>query len=60
MNDRNSRKSVNQINSAAISLKREDEHISTLIKNVQADNCDVNALLTLRRKIRVQIRKTKL
>lgn len=60
MNDRNSRKSVNQINSAALSLKREDEHISTLIKNVQADNGDVNALLTLRRKIRVQIRKTKL
>lgn len=60
MNDRNSRKSVNQINSAAISLKREDEHISTLIKNVQADNGDVNALLTLRRKIRVQRRKTKL
>lgn len=60
MNDRNSRKSVNQINSAALSLKREDEHISTLIKNVQADNGDVNALLTLRRKIRVQRRKTKL
>lgn len=56
----NEAKSVNQINSAALSLKREDEHISTLIKNVQADDGDVNALLTLRRKIRVQRRKTKL
>lgn len=55
----NKAKSINQINRAALSLKKEDEHISTLINNVKADDGDVNALLTLRRKIREQRKKTR-
>lgn len=56
----NEAKSVNQINRAALALKKEDEHITTLINNVKADDGDINALLTLRRKIRQQRDKTKL
>lgn len=55
----NEAKSANQINRAAQSLRKEDEHISTLINNAKADGGDVKALLTLRRKIREQRKKTR-
>lgn len=53
-------KSVKQINRAALSLKKEDENISTLIKNAKADDGNMKALNTLRRKIRQQRKSTKL
>ena len=52
-------KSVRQISRAALSLMKEDEHISTLMREAETDGGDVNALLTLRRKIRQQRKKTR-
>ncbi len=56
----NKAKSINQINRAAIALKKEDEHISTLMNTVKEDDGDIRALMTLRRKVREQKKKTKL
>lgn len=56
----NKAKSVNQINRAAIALKKEDEHISTLMNTVKEDDGDIRALMTLRRKVREQRKKTRL
>lgn len=55
----NEAKSVSQISRAALSLMKEDEHISTLMREAETDGGDVNALLTLRRKIRQQRKKTR-
>ena len=56
----NKAKSINQINRAALALKKQDEHISTLIKNAKDEDGDVNVLMTLRRKVREQRKKTRL
>ena len=56
----NKAKSINQINRAAIALKKEDEHISTLMNTVKEDDGDIRALMTFRRKIREQRKKTRL
>ncbi len=56
----NKAKSINQINRAAIALKKEDEHISTLMNTVKEDDGDIRALMTLRRKVREQRKKTRL
>lgn len=56
----NNAKTVNAINRAALALMKEDEHITTLLNNVKQDDGDARALMTLRRKIREQRRRTKL
>ena len=53
-------KTINQINRAAMALKRQDEHITTLLSTVSQDDGDERVLMSLRRKIRQQRMVTKL
>lgn len=55
----NKAKSINQINRAALALKKEDERITALIKYAKDEDGDVNVLMTLRRKVREQRKKTR-
>lgn len=56
----NSAKTANTIQRAAIALKKEDEHITTLLKTAKEDGGDPRALMALRRRIREQRRKTRI
>ena len=60
INNANAAKTVNSINKAAMALKKEDEHITTLLNNVKQDDGDARALMTLRRRIREQRKKTRM
>ncbi len=54
----NKAKTTNQIQQAAIALKRQDDHLSRLIETAREDGNDVNVLITQRRRVRQQRKKT--
>lgn len=56
----NSAKTANTIQRAASALKKEDEHITTLLKTAKEDGGDTRALMTLRRRVREQRKNTRL